>query len=122
MSREDIVHAHSDITSMFSVGSLEFLKKRAKQVSSGGTNSGSAPSSVEETNKPAKEVKVPIKVDPNWVHMDVVEPEKLEWMSDIPDHTPSDGGVRQYQACLLCFLVKYNTIYANRSDLIFKVE
>ncbi|XP_055015783.1 RNA polymerase II-associated protein 1 isoform X2 [Boleophthalmus pectinirostris] len=39
---------------------------------------------MEPEQEPVTEADLPVKPDKNWVHMDKLEPEKLEWMRDLP--------------------------------------
>ncbi len=105
MSDEQLVQARAEVSQLFSSANLEFLRKRSKQVASmQAAISESEPSSdtyASETGgsvSQVKGVKLPIDVDPSWVHMNVVEKDKLEWIGDLPEPTEQQlRGARQFQ-------------------------
>ena len=97
MSEAELASARAEIKDMLSKESRNFLFERNRKTAE----------HVPETRPPAPReptdvldgVKLPFKVDPQWVHMDKVEKEKLEWIGDIPELTADQlaSGARQYQ-------------------------
>lgn len=59
----------------------------------------------------------------NWLHFDVIEPEKLEWMRDLPKSMPNLKPGEQYEArfdwkgVLLPFTMKDDSVAATSNDL-----
>ena len=104
MSEEELIQARAEITSLFSSANIDFLRNRSKALTApakqdGGIDTATEPKKTKEASSDV-ESKLPITVDPNWVHMNVVEKDKLAWIGDLPepsDEFSSAKGVRQYQ-------------------------
>ena len=90
MTKEELQYEKEKLLQSLDPKLISFIHKRA----------ASAPKRVNETPKfnvpknENKREKLPVNVpqsQKNWVHMDVVEEEKMAWMSPLPPPTPNKG-------------------------------
>ena len=104
MSQEEISEALEEIKSVITPGNLERLCERLRAKGGGAKMDSPCPTSegpdkrtvsfaaaqaVSERDSGApedgsEEGVLPIKPEPGWLHMDVVEKDKLEWMGNLP--------------------------------------
>ena len=94
MSVSEIASAQAEISQGLSPSTIAMLKKRAQGKSNTSTGTSvsdanppthAAPTPASTTATSQTDFQLPFKVDPEWVHMDVLEPEKLAWIKDLPE-------------------------------------
>ncbi len=99
MSASEIASAQAEISQALSPSTIAMLKKRAQGKSN--TSIGSSTSDANPSTHAAQasasskatsqtDFQLPFKVDPEWVHMDVLEPEKLAWIKDLPEQSATN--------------------------------
>uniref|UniRef100_A0A3B4AK67 Uncharacterized protein n=1 Tax=Periophthalmus magnuspinnatus TaxID=409849 RepID=A0A3B4AK67_9GOBI len=81
MSELEILNERKRLLSQLDPRLVEFVKScKAQDIPS----SAPAPHPSRDLSAPPSEADLPVKPHKDWVHMDKLEPEKLEWMRDLP--------------------------------------
>ncbi|GFR83261.1 RNA polymerase II-associated protein 1 [Elysia marginata] len=102
MSEEEILDEQQKLLDLIDPKLLDFIKKKRTAVArtnmeAHGTSKSESFSFMREKKKKEKklnetvlESELPLKPSKKWVHMDTLEPEKLEWIKDLPPPPSAD--------------------------------
>ncbi|XP_070576355.1 RNA polymerase II-associated protein 1-like [Ptychodera flava] len=107
MSEQEILAEQAKLQSMLDPKLVEFLTSRSKKATTtdihtevktentkqeieSGDTAMVTESPVEEAKQAQQEVKMPLEPKKEWVNMDTVEKEKMEWMQEVPKPKPGE--------------------------------
>uniref|UniRef100_A0A3Q3RFS5 RNA polymerase II associated protein 1 n=1 Tax=Mastacembelus armatus TaxID=205130 RepID=A0A3Q3RFS5_9TELE len=94
MSQSEIIEEQRKLLTQLDPRLVDFVRSRkAKSVLSSASPSKQPKAKSSKENVPSESEGLPVKRQKEWVHMDKLEPEKLEWMRDLP--APKKKGTKK---------------------------